>query len=664
MSAVFGTDQAAKTPKRQSAKNLLGKILEPANQAEDTPDHGEKSSPPETHSGNHVHNVRNVHTNPQDRDDGPALDADPLGGATDPSADALDVAVDVVEDAIARCKESPEVLGGEEFRDAVSFIRTDAPGEWFRLRVALKAAKPSGVLLEDIDKQTRPDGDGDADDSSTADELVALVQGLAELFHAADGTCYAALKGDGPRRTYRMDTQACAQWASYAYYMDTASETRPGRAASEAAVRTARTVLTGIATHEGDERKVYLRAAKHGEAYLIDLGTDDWSAVEVSGTGWRIVARPPVHFWRPGTMRPLPLPVPGGDLSRLWNYANIPERDRPMVLAWLLEAWRPETPFAILELTGQQGTAKSGTQAKLRRCIDPNAVDLRAAPKSVEDLFVSAGANWCASLNNLSHLSAQVQDALCSLATGGGFAGRTLFTNVDETLVEAKRPVIINGIVPVVTAQDLTDRVIHIDLPELGAYRTETAIDADFEKDAPHIIGGLLDLFVKTLAALPGVALPRPPRMADYAALGEAMHRSQGNLDGSFVRLYLENRRESVARSLESSPVACAIRALVDEHQGQSSLVWTGTMKALLEILAHRRDGAEAWPRSPRGLGDALRRQRPALAQIGVNVQIAKAGRDGVHVTIERCEHCEHGEHGSSSRSPGGNFSGDAEDRV
>ena len=79
----------------------------------------------------------------------------------------------------------------------------------------------------------------------------------------------------------------------------TASERRPGRAASETAIRTARTVLTGIATHDGDEREVYLRAARHGESYLIDWGTDDWSAIEVSATGWRIVARPPVHFWRP-----------------------------------------------------------------------------------------------------------------------------------------------------------------------------------------------------------------------------------------------------------------------------------------------------------------------------------------------------------------------------
>lgn len=166
----------------------------------------------------------------------------------------------------------------------------------------------------------------------------------------------------------------------------------------------------------------------------------------------------------------------GGSIDALWKFANIPEQQRPLVLAWMLEAFRPTTPFSILELTGEQGSAKSATQDKLRRLIDPNAVNLRAAPKSTEDLFVSAGCNWLVSLNNLSHLSAQQQDALCTLATGGGFASRTLYTNADETLIECKRPVIFNGIVPCATAQDLVDRIVHIDLPEIQTYKEDSIL--------------------------------------------------------------------------------------------------------------------------------------------------------------------------------------------
>ena len=404
---------------------LLGEKNEPPS---DSIDPAASCAPGEQLS-NDVHDIHHVHI---------PIGDDLLSEATDPGAEALANAVSLIEDAIARCQDDPAALASEAFSEAVTLVRERDQGEWFRLRVALKKAKPNGVLLSDIDKATRPESEG-GEDTSTADDLVALVQDRAELFHAEDGSCFAVLN-ETPRKTFKLDTQAFAEWLSYAYYRDTESEKGPGRAASDTAIKTARMVLTGIAKNDGPERKVYLRAARHGDAYYLDLGAEDWRAVEITATGWRVVERAPVYFWRSSTTRPLAMPVPGGDLARLWQYANIPIEARPLVVAWMLEAWRPETPFPILELIGQQGTAKSSTQAKLRRCIDPNAVDLRAAPKSVEDLFVSAGCNWLASLNNLSHLSANLQDALCNLATGGGFAGRTLYTNADETLVEAKRP--------------------------------------------------------------------------------------------------------------------------------------------------------------------------------------------------------------------------------
>ena len=610
-------------------------LLSPKNEEITAPGGARKKISPSEKLSNNVHDVHEVH--PQaDGDD------DPLSAATDPHADDIAAATAVVEDAIARCQDDPGVLATEDFTAAAKLIRGHDSGAWMRLRVALKRAKPSGVLLGEIDAATRPPSDG-ADEGSVADDLVALVRSRAELWHTEDGNCFATLE-EAPRKTLRLDTKAFVEWLGYAYYSDTATDEAPGRAASDMAIRTARMVLTGIATNEGEERAAFLRTAKQGDTYYLDLGSDDWNAIEIGPQGWRVLDHPPVRFWRSSTTRPLPMPVSGGDLSALWQFANIPEQARPLVLAVLMECWRPETPFPLLELVGQHGSAKSSTQARLRACADPNAINLRAAPKSVEDLYVSAGVNWCCSLNNLSHLSANMQDALCNLATGGGFAGRTLYTNADETVIEAKRPVMLNGIVPLVTAQDLTDRVVHIELPQIGAYRSETDLDADFAAAWPGIFGGLLDLFSATLACLPSVNLERPPRMADFARLGEAMLRAQGRPAGAFVASYEANRRDSVARNLEASPVAMAIRSMADDATHRGGLVFTGTMKQLLEHLSEHREHAEAWPKSPRGLGDALRRQRPALAQIGIDVDISKPGKHGVIVTIRR--RGEHGERG------------------
>jgi hypothetical protein len=145
------------------------------------------------------------------------------------------------------------------------------------------------------------------------------------------------------------------------------------------------------------------------------------------------------------------MPVTHGDVGLLWQHTNIPAHSRVMVLAWLLDCFRPDTPFPVLELVGEQGSAKSTTQSVLRSLVDPNKVMLRGRPKTVEDVFVAAANNWLVSYENLSGLTPEQQDAFCTLATGGGFASRQLYTNGEEHVMETKRPVVLNGIAVVAT---------------------------------------------------------------------------------------------------------------------------------------------------------------------------------------------------------------------
>jgi hypothetical protein len=54
-------------------------------------------------------------------------------------------------------------------------------------------------------------------------------------------------------------------------------------------------------------------------------------------------------------------------------------------------------------------------------------------------------------------LPAWISDTLCRLATGGGFAVRQLYTDQNEVLFDAARPVILNGVEDIVTRPDLAD---------------------------------------------------------------------------------------------------------------------------------------------------------------------------------------------------------------
>jgi hypothetical protein len=269
---------------------------------------------------------------------------------------------------------------------------------------------------------------------------------------------------------------------------------------------------------------------------------------------------------------------------------------------------------------GEQGSAKSSTQRALRRLIDPNQADLRAAPKSVEDVWIAARNSHMVSLENLSHLPPQYQDALCVLATGGGYSTRTLYTNAEETILDLRKPIVLNGISVIVTAQDLLDRCLHVELPAVRSRELAGDMQARFDAAQPALLGALMDLFAQVLAALPSVVIApeHRPRMADFAALGEAVFRVCGEPAGVFLSRYGAMRREGVLHTVEASPVGVAIVA----HLAATPGGFSGTLSDLLACLdAHRPPHGEGWPRSPKGLGDALRRLAPAMRLIGYEVR-------------------------------------------
>jgi hypothetical protein len=554
----------------------------------------------------------------------------------EPSADPL-ADYQITKQAISELKQNPGAIFELNIIDAMQRIKATDPASFQRLRVAVKNNKHSGVSLRDWDRLITAGGEGS--DSTIADKLVDLIRKKCQLFHD-DQTGFASIwiedEHGGHVETWPINSAGFLNWLSFVFYKESQCDGESGTkvAPSEASLKQAIQTANGIAKHDGLQENVYLRCAPYQDGYVIDLCDAHWNVVLVLPTGWKILEESPVKFWRTANMRALPLPNTTGDIEALWRFCNIPAADRVLVL----ECWRPDTPFPGLEMIGAQGTAKSSTQDRFRQIIDPNKVNLRAAPKSVEDIFVAAGCNWLISFNNLSFLNAEYQDALCTLATGGGFATRKFYTNTDESVIEAKRPWVLNGITPLVTAQDLNDRVIHMDLSPVD-YIEETEITRQWDAELPSILGGLLDLFSATLRALPNVTLEHLPRMADFAKLGTAMLQAQGDRR-EFLELYEANRKESVSRGLEASPAACAVLTMAVDNESVSPVVFEGTMKQLLSVLnIYRPHNGEAWPKSPRKLGDILRRQAPALRTLGVEVLIdSKPQRDGYHVKIVKLD--------------------------
>ena len=477
---------------------------------------------------------------------------------------------------------------------------------------------------------------------SKAAILVELAM-AAELWHDPEGEPWATFTVEGHREHWPTKSKAFRRRLARMYHA--VEEGTPGAQA----IQDALLVIDGIACYDGPEYPVHTRLAEHGGRIYLDLGDDQWRAVEIGPDGWRVIPseQVPVRFRRARGMLPLPEPVPGGTLERLRRYLHVPDDTAWLLIrAWLIGALHPRGPYPVLTLQGEQGSGKSLAARILRHLIDPNAAPLRTGPRDEGDLLIAARNGWVVALDNLSGLPDWLSDAICRVATGGGLGKRELYTDIDEVLIDVRRPVILNGIDDLTTRDDLRDRSIVLTLPPIpeGERREEKELWAAFEADRPAILGALLNAVATALRERDRTKLDRLPRMADFARWAAAAGSTAGWTPEQFMAVYTGNRDEAAAAGVEASPVGQAIRALVE-----SVGAWEGTATDLREVLAQYVEDAERrLPRSPRTLASHLRRLAPALRVVGVDVQETRTKR----ARLIRLTYHAKDEHKGNSSSP------------
>jgi len=343
--------------------------------------------------------------------------------------------------------------------------------------------------------------------------------------------------------------------------------------------------------------------------------------VEITATGWRVLASSPVKFRRSKGMQALPIPVSGGSLHNLRKYVNVrDDAEWCLLVMWLVMTLHPCGPYPALVLGGEHGSAKSSTVEALRRLVDPNAAMLRAEPRDARDVAIAAQANWVLALDNVSSLPAWLSDCLCRLSTGGGFATRELYTDADEIIFEATRPIALNGIEEVVTRPDLLDRALILNLPPIPEERRRVRAEfwREFEAERPALLGALLHAVSVALGRVDQITLRRVPRMADFAKWATAASPALDWGDDYFLDVYGSNRAQAHELALDASPVAAPLRELAEHEE------WSGTSSELLEALNNRvgdvTKRTRGWPTLPRVLSGALKRLLPSLRAVGVEV--------------------------------------------
>jgi hypothetical protein len=411
-------------------------------------------------------------------------------------------------------------------------------------------------------------------------QLLVAIAAEAELFHTPDGKAYATFPQAGHRETWSVRSSGFRQWLTWRFYESEGKP--PGKQAMESAIA----LLEARARFDGPRHQVWVRVARgEDDAVYLDLGNENWEAVKVTPEGWQVVADPPVRFLRPRGLGALPRPERGGSIDLMRPLVNVAEGDDWALFCSVLLAhlW-PSGPYPVLVLQGEQGTGKSTLVELIRALVDPSTVPLRTAPRDLRDLAIAASNSWILAFDNLSHVPDWLSDGFCRLATGGGFGTRQLYTDDEEVLFQAQRPIILNGIEELATRDDLRDRSVILSLrPIRESTRREVAkLWSEARARLPRILGALLGAVSTAMRRLSEVRLHELPRMADFARLATAAEPGLGLEDGAFMGAYMGNRAEAIELSVQSSPLPQAVCKLAAEGP------WEGRATELLEALNSR----------------------------------------------------------------------------
>jgi hypothetical protein len=427
------------------------------------------------------------------------------------------------------------------------------------------------------------------------------------------------------------------------YTLTLAAFDATGRAPSDDALGIAVRTLEAQAKRSGDTVPVSPRLGWHEDALYIDRAAPDGSVIRVDRSGVSVIdlASCPVRFLYDVAKGELPVPVSGGSLDPLWDILKLgSERDRKLTLGHLIGCLAPHGPFAGLAIYGLYGSSKTFTMWVLGELVDPSKVDPGMMSASEHDTLIMVQRVLSVRFDNISRLSDEQSNTLCRTAQGGTFRARLLYSSSDEIILQAERPIMVNGITEFISRPDLADRFRCITLDRIppSDRKQRQELRDRFLVVQPEILGALLNAVVSGLSRTNFTPPNSLPRMADHVAWVSRCELGLGFKAGDYLEAYNANSTDAAQAIVDADALAEQIEAFATARTGLgwSGDKWKGTATALLKELDVQAGAAASrqpgWPKSANRLSALLKPIQPALEELGVEISLG----DGLRTNRSR----------------------------
>jgi hypothetical protein len=383
--------------------------------------------------------------------------------------------------------------------------------------------------------------------------------------------------------------------------------------------------------YEGKKITLSNRVAEKDNHFYFDMG--DANSVKVTADGWSI-ERSPILFRRFGHQMPQVTPEPSGDPWKLFDYLNVDEKDRLLMMVYIISLFVPNIAHPLLNVWGEHGSAKSFLCTAINQLCDPTSVTKLIVNPNMLDMVQNLYKHYVTVYDNLSEITHQMSDIFCQACTGSSFNKRRLYTDSEDVVFRIKHTVILNSIDMLLMRQDLIDRsiILHMKRIPPTRRRQEAQVWSGFEADKPAILGGIMDCLAKAKELYPNLPLLDLPRMADFYQWGYAITQALGRDGEEFVKAYEANIAQQNASIRHNHTLCEAVIELMGGHEKHESTVGA-TLKKLKEI-AEPKATDTTFPKAPKDLVPHLKQVEPTLAEFGITFTVGKRQGRGTPLAL------------------------------
>lgn len=468
--------------------------------------------------------------------------------------------------------------------------------------------------------------------TGTEDGLAEIAENIGHYYISDAGQFFVDLTDNGREVTYNMKND------DFRYYMRRLlKEVLKMKMIRSDDWKTLLDYLEVLASENQEIVTIYNRIGQKDSAIYYDLQTDDYKSLKITGDMLEIVDTPVGVFQRADLDLAQVEPIFDedydywGTMRELFNFRN--EEDLELFTLWLISTYIPDIAHPLLLISGPHGSAKSTACSMIQSLVSPQKLYRSTFPRKVSDLVIRLANRCICVFDNMSKLSIDASDTLCSCCTGGSYEKRKLYTDSQLVTIPLKSSVVLNSCESLIERPDLLSRTLQFNMQSLNSadLKSDEEIQKRFEHEKPYILGFLLfgvSHYLYEGDKIEESEMNYVVRMTQFQKVATKIGRTAFGWDNEYVEnLLLKNKKQINIQVLETNPVSFLIMNFMKDRKE-----WVGSVTNLydrLDILAGEigvERSNKLYPRHAAALSMRLNSLASPLEQAGITFNIKPSG--------------------------------------